>query len=485
MTAARTPTAEQAEIIQAAPEGKGLVIEAGAGTGKTTTLKMLAAAMPGRGLYVAYNRAIATDARRSFPSGVECSTAHGLAYRAGGYQYKERLDGPRIPARESAKILGINEPLGLAEKVLAPAQVARLAMETVGRFCRSADPEPDERHVPRKPGLDSPEDMAVLRQVLVPLARKAWADLTSSGGRLRFDHDCYLKMWQLSGPKIPADYIMLDEAQDANPVILSVVTSQENAQLIAVGDRSQAIYGWTGAVDAMDRFPAARRLMLSESFRFGPAIAGEANKWLAVLHAPMRLTGAGSSASAVRSLGLADAVLCRTNAGAIDQAMRSIDAGNDTAVVGGGKEIRSLAEAAITLKAGKGTSHPQLFAFNSWGEVQDYADNDPGGSDLKAFVDLIDRNGPESLITVVDRLVPESRARVTVSTAHKAKGREWDTVRIAPGGFREPKPFDDGSPGTVGREDAMLAYVAVTRARTVLDREGLAWVDSYVPGRDA
>lgn len=485
MTAARTPTPEQAAIVEAAPHGQNLTIEAGAGTGKTTTLKMLAAAMPGRGLYVAYNRSVANDAKRSFPSGVECSTAHGLAYRAGGYQYQERLNGPRVPARETAKILGINEPLGLDGKVLAPTQVARLTMETVTRFCRSADPEPGERHVPRKPGLDSPEDMAVLRQVLVPLARKAWGDLVSLSGRLRFDHDCYLKMWQLSGPKLAYGYILLDEAQDANPVILSVVTGQEDAQLIAVGDRCQAIYGWRGAVDAMDRFPDARHLMLSESFRFGPAIADEANKWLSVLHAPMRLTGAGSSTSAVHRVSLPDAVLCRTNADAIDQAIQSMDAGNRTAVVGGGKEIRSLAEAAITLKAGKGTSHPQLFAFNSWSEVQDYADNDPGGSDLKVFVDLIDRRGAESIIKVVDSLADEARARVTVSTAHKAKGREWNKVLIAPGGFREPKPNEDGSPGTISREDAMLAYVAVTRAREALDREGLSWVDSYVPGRDA
>jgi superfamily I DNA/RNA helicase len=53
-------------------------------------------------------------------------------------------------------------------------------------------------------------------------------------------------------------------------------------------------------------------------------------------------------------------------------------------------------------------------------------------------------------------------------TAHKAKGREWETVRIA-GDFRKDK---------VSREEAMLAYVAVTRAKLVLDREGLAWVDS-------
>lgn len=477
----KTPTPEQAEILKAAPEEKDLVIEAGAGTGKTTTLKMLAAAMPGRrGLYVAYNKSIADDARKSFPGSVHCSTAHSLAYRSVGRDYRHRLNGPRIPARETAEILGIGEPLGLGERILAPAQVARLAMETVSRFCRSADPELNGNHVPRKPGLDSPEDMADLRQVLVPLARKAWADLVSTGGRLRFEHDCYLKIWQLAGPKLPVGYILLDEAQDANPVILDVVTGQEGAQLIAVGDRSQAIYGWRGAVDAMDRFPGARHLALSQSFRFGPAVADEANKWLAILRARLRLTGFEHVASAVAPVKFPDAVLCRTNGEAISQAMRATGAGKKTAVVGGGSEIRRLAQAAVTLKAGTGTDHPELMAFRTWGEVQDYAENDPAGADLKVLVDLIDRHGAGVIIDVIDDLVPESRAQVIVSTAHKAKGREWDTVRIA-GDFREPRPAADGSPGTVGREEAMLAYVAITRARLTLDRDGLAWVDRYVP----
>ena len=57
------------------------------------------------------------------------------------------------------------------------------------------------------------------------------------------------------------------------------------------------------------------------------------------------------------------------------------------AITGGGREILALAEAAITLKAGTGTGHPELFAFRTWGEVQDYAENDPGGSDLQVFIE--------------------------------------------------------------------------------------------------
>jgi hypothetical protein len=480
------PTPEQQEIVAGFRRGSNLVIEAGAGTGKTSTLKMAAAAEPGkRGLYVAYNRAIANDAKASFPQSVKCSTAHALAFGTAGRQYKHRLNGPRVPAREVARILKINEPVRLGELYLAPVQIARLASETVARFCRSADAEPSPWHAPRKPGLDDPAIYRDLGDLVTPLARKAWADIISHDGQLKFEHDHYLKIWQLSAPVLNADYVLLDEAQDANPVILDVVTRQKDAQLIAVGDRSQAIYGWRGAVDAMDQFPADERLSLSQSFRFGRAVAHEANKWLAVLDAKLRLRGYDRISSITAALTVADAVLCRTNAEAMAQAMTAMNDGHDTAIVGGGAEIRALAEAAVTLKAGAGTHHPELFAFRTWGEVQDHAENDPAGSDLRVLVKLIDDHGPDVIMDMVDRLVDERKAYVVISTAHKAKGREWNSVKIA-GDFREPKrdPEKPDTPASVPPPEAMLAYVAVTRARLTLDRSGLSWVDNYLPGSD-
>jgi superfamily I DNA/RNA helicase len=65
------PTPEQAAIIDAAATGEDLVVEAGAGTGKTSTLRLVAARLTGqRGVYIAYNKAIQVDAARSFPTSV-------------------------------------------------------------------------------------------------------------------------------------------------------------------------------------------------------------------------------------------------------------------------------------------------------------------------------------------------------------------------------------------------------------------------------
>jgi superfamily I DNA/RNA helicase len=475
------PTGEQQAVIDAYQTDANLVIEAGAGTGKTSTLRMLAACNPRRrGVYVAYNKAIASDAKRSFPASVTCATAHSLAFRAVGRRFAHRLNGPRMPARQTAKELGITRPLPVRHAgLLAPQQVARLVMETITRFCHSDAAQVQPWHVPTTPGLDDPASVAVLREALVPLAQRAWADLSDPGGRLRFTHDCYLKLWQLSDPRLAADYVLLDEAQDANPVVAAIVDRQHHAQRILVGDRCQAIYGWRGAIDAMSRFQAEQRLCLSQSFRFGPAVAAEANKWLKLLDAPLRLRGFNRITSTVGSVAYPDAVLCRTNAEAVRQLLVAGDDGRRVALVGGGTEIRRLAEAAVSLRAGAGTDHPELFVFRTWGEVQEYVEQDASGSDLKVFVQLIDTYGAEVVIDIVDRLSPEETAEVVVSTAHKAKGREWPTVRIA-SDYPEPRRSHNGQPAEVPRADAMLAYVAVTRARLALDPQGLAWVDQWL-----
>jgi superfamily I DNA/RNA helicase len=446
-----TPTGEQTKIRDAFLAELSVTIVAAAGSGKTTSLRMLAeAAGRRRGLYLAYNRAIANDAANSFPSGTLCATAHSIAYRAYGHKYRARLHGPRVPATQAARILKINDALRVSsEGMIQPNQIARLALKTVSNFCHSADTQVLLKHVPHIPGFDTPSERSVIQDAIHPYACRAWDDLVRLDGQLKFDHDVYLKIWSLSSPQLPYDFILFDEAQDANPAVLAVILAQQSAQIVAVGDPCQAIYGWRGAIDAMDKFPTDIRLHLSKSFRFGPAVAAEANKWLTILGAELRVTGFEQLNSVVvdGDLTAPDAVLCRTNAKAVEQVMTELAAGRRVALVGGGDEMLRMAEAAIDLKAGIGTQHPELFAFRTWGEVQDHAENDPDA---------------------------------VVSTAHKAKGREWKRVLVA-SDFREPKPNDDGSNGEVAREDAMLAYVTVTRAQLVLGRQGLAWIDKYLP----
>src|SRR5260370_25621446 len=133
---------------------------------------------------------------------------------------------------------------------------------------------------------------------------------------------------------------------------------------------------------------------------------------------------------------------------------------------------------AVDLKAGRRTNHPELFLFTDWGEVQDYVENDTEGQELRSLVQLVDAHGPEAIIHAVERLSDERRAQVIVSTAHKAKGREWSRVGIGPG-VSGPPADDDGRQRRLNPAEARLIYVSVTRARDLLDLEGVDWVDEY------
>ncbi|WP_435108088.1 UvrD-helicase domain-containing protein [Nocardiopsis synnemataformans] len=475
------PTDEQQAVCEAAATGEDLRVTAGAGTGKTSALVLMARALaPRRGLCLVFGRETARELRERMPAHVTSSTAHALAYRALGYRYRERLDAPRVRPERAAEILGITGPLAVTEKVhLSPAALATLTMQMVQRFCYSADPEPAPAHAPRVPGLDLDRGQrAHLARFLLPFAERAWADLQlpdGEGGMLRHTPDHYMKAWALTHPVLDYDWIALDEAQDTNPVLAHLVRAQP-VQQIVVGDSAQAIYGWRGAIDALETWPAPHRCSLTRSWRFGERLAVEANTWLEQVGVSLRLSGSPTRESTLGPVAAPDAILCRTNAGAMGAAMKELAQGRTVALLGGAGGIRSMAEAAQALRAGYPTSHPELLVFTSWRQVQDYVEDSPADAgELATLVRLVDEHGPDAILAAATRMVDQRHAQVVCGTAHRAKGAEWDTVRVEQD-FREPAPRQDGSPGPVPRAEAMLAYVAVTRARYRLDNTGLAWI---------
>lgn len=468
------PTPEQMQALTLFNTGEGLAIEAGAGTGKTSTLIQLAQSCPARrGQYVAFNKSIVTEAGQKLPGNVVASTAHSLAFRAVGRQYSHRLNGPRVRSDDIARRLSIDPfvvKFGEQSKVLQPSYLGGLVMRAIERFCQTADEAPTADHVPYVEGIDLPEATGrrgyqwntELATLLVPAMRAAWADLASQDGTLPFKHSHYLKLWQLSHPTIPADFILFDEAQDASPVMMAVISRQDHAQVVWVGDSNQQIYEFTGAVNALASVAATQRAFLSQSFRFGPAVAEVANRMLERLHAELRLTGTQSIASVVDAIAEPDAVLCRTNAAAVQRVLTEQEQGRRPHLVGGGAEVVAFARAAEDLMSKGWTSHFDLACFTSWGEVTAYVEQDAQGAELKLMVDLVENFTVPVILRALERMTPEAQASIVVSTAHKSKGREWNSVQIA-------DDFPDGSQRDVTDSDLRLLYVAATRAKRELD----------------
>ena len=501
------PTPQQQAILDAFLDGKDIAVQALAGTGKTTTLVLLARALMDRSpdvqvVYTAFNADIVADARRGrFGRNVTAMTMHSIARQAllqTSYAGKVNSgdQGARWP-EQWASVLEIADITAPGNAPVPAGEVARLVIATVRKFRESADDEPGRLHLPGH--LSAAADSPLARSVL-SYARKAWTDiadpgntaLLAAGRALRVDHDDYLKVWALSRPRINAGVIFFDEAQDVNAVMRRVVLDQP-AQTIVVGDSHQSIYGFRGAIDALRDWPADVVLPLTQSWRFGPDAADFGNLFLRSLGSRLLLEGNPALETRLGRADNPDAILCRTNATAVAEVFAGLESGKRIALAGGGQAIREIAKAARDLQAGKGTKHPDLSRFTDWDEVRQYAQNEEDGKSLQVFVRLIERHGPGGLIDMIGRLTPESDTKnppqLTISTAHKAKGRQWPVVRIA-GDFRGP--VTDPETGEVtwpSPEERRLAYVAATRAQTLMEIGSLAWIYDHPqassPGQDA
>lgn len=474
------PTPEQEAALVAFATRDDLVIEAAAGAGKTSTLVLLAKSDTRRGQYIAYNKAAATDAQARFPAHFAASTAHSLAFRAVGHRYKHRLQAPRIRGEAIARILGIDPitvPHLAGPRVMSPEQLAGRVMGAVANFCNSDDREPGVQHFSYIEGIDAPTkdgkrtftNNDQIRNYLLPALERAWDDLASVNGQLPYQHDCYLKSWALTNPVLPVDVVLLDEAQDTNPVLAAVFAAQSQwgAQLVAVGDANQQIYSWRGAIDAMARM-RGRRTMLTQSFRFGDAVAEVANRVLETLPTDMRVRGWDQINSVVGPVAEPDAILCRTNGAAVGHLLGAQTAGRSAHLVGGASDILRFARAVEELQATGRTWHPDLACFQGWAEVQDYVKADAQGEDLKVLVNLVDQFGAARIAAALGRMPREEDADLVISTAHKSKGREWPTVVLGSDFPEDPKQASE--------EERRLLYVAVTRARVELDADAVSWL---------
>jgi hypothetical protein len=275
-------------------------------------------------------------------------------------------------------------------------------------------------------------------------------------------HDGYLKVWALACPKIDADYILLDEAQDTNAVVLEVLERQ-NAQIVYVGDKHQQIYEWRGAVNAIEKITACNESFLTQSFRFGEDIALVASRVLATLGEQKAIRGNPRIASRVIADGISRTVLARTNATVMLEVLEATQSGQKPYVCGGTKELKTLLSDVYELKRGKPGICPEFFGFLNWSEVVEFSETEEGQS-LQTFIQLVEQHGEGKLWAAVKKAVEvEDGADVILSTAHKAKGREWDSVRLTPD-FMSVRL----GPNPDAASEVRLFYVAMTRAKALL-----------------
>lgn len=466
-------TPEQEQAIALALGQDAFKIMAFAGSGKTTTLRLISEAMPARrGLYLAFNKAIADEARSKFGPQVDCRTFHSLAFRHVDRQITDKLRLPRLsPARlaEQYRLLPQQVRRRINGRyeffILRPSQQAMLITRGLSQFCSTHARHPAPRHLPIAEDIHA-DDAQALRDLLYPLLEQRWLESLDPRHRAGISHEIYLKCWALSEPRIPADYILFDEAQDSDPIMLGVLMNQPS-QVVYVGDPHQQIYQWRGAVNAMQRLPLPDS-RLTRSFRFGESVADLANIFLQELGESVPLQGNPQQRSEIDLSPLMkkkDAILCRTNARAMALLMGGLVQGHRVALQADTDKLLRFVEGAAALRLGRRCSEvPELALFDHWREVQEYCEAGEG-SDMKPLVKLIDEHGTEVLRQALQKATDVTQADYVISTAHKAKGLEWDRVQIE----------DDYNHRIIknrvqiSADELRLLYVAITRAKIRLN----------------
>lgn len=514
-------TEEQDAIIEASRFERSLVVNALAGSGKTSTAIECVGANHRscrRMIYLSFNRSVALTMREKLAKkgvrGPEITTLHSLAFR-------------RLGARmlDSGRELGVLKPYALSgvadaffrteggsqvRDEYALNRCRRLALDRMEAWCGSADLDMDVFLARSHPVsfLAAAKACGIAAESIDAAAKKLWETISETNA-LPLTHAVYLKLFHLKCAKDPRmlayDLAIVDEAQDLFPVTEALVRLMRDAgaRIILFGDRYQQIYTWTGSVNSIQRFEdSSRVLSLTQSFRCPGGVVREAEKYLRLLG----FTGTFRPAPAPCVLDYkTPIIISRTNSSLFANIPGSELPTRKIHLVGGvdsynfdaiGDYLNFLSGHRERIK------NPVVAGMDGQNEYDEYAEavNDV---EMRNARTVVQRLGPGKVWGILEAARRKefaekpSEAELCLSTGHKCKGSEFETVLADPS-FMDlwkdanalsdsPSPDPErerilgeaGAPETahiVSSEELRLAYVTLTRATREL-RPGPLFLD--------
>lgn len=460
------PLTNEQQRILAMPPTKTRKWQAFAGCAKTTTSIEYAHAWPQYdALYLAFNSAIASEAKGKFPRHIQTQTAHGHAYQTLGVRrFQDRLV-QRLRPNDLDGCVDLLRPIPQMTEIA----IRRAVLKSLHNFLISGNDEVEAQHLNGFPFQARQHCLPMVTAVIERL-------MDYENSKLPFAHDIYLKAFARLG-KISDQfsYLIIDEAQDLNPVLIDIVNKARRPAMI-VGDPYQSIYAFRGAENAMDCFDG-ETATLSQSFRFGPKIAEVANQILRQSldtpnHPLIGFEPIHSSVSEYQGkIKQRSTLLARTNFRLFEGL---VQIKLPFHMIGGIDEMINQVSAGYALFKGIRTPVPdQIVArFQTWDDCKDASEHedDPDLIRLVRIVEQYTDAIPEILAGMRTRHCPDvSKALIIVGTGHKAKGLEYDNVVVlddflTPSQLRGMLSRKKITPREYNQEINLL-YVVLTRAK--------------------
>lgn len=479
------PSSFQQRIFDEIRDGDGhIVVNAVAGSGKTTTIKMaMDYVRPGLSvLCVAFNSAIKKAMREAVPEWVDVETFHSIGLRMIGKRKRARVDPTRddlIAGQAVEFLFRTPDEFGLSEGDAKNSRFKRMLAHDVKRLASLA-----------KSYLKWTEDsdlrnIAITHDIsyfngLFEATRKAIGLSLSNVTAVSFDDMVFLPIL-LKYAQPTYDLVFVDETQDLNAAqwALARMVVQTGGRIVAVGDKRQAIYGFRGArSDSMGKAVeelGATELPLSVTYRCPRVVVDVARKYVPeILHAPDAPEG---SFRTIQETDLwsevkpGDFVLSRTNGVLVSLCINAIRRGVPSYVVGRdiGKGLSSIVEASKTFTVAslsewlvefKAHETERLHAAHREDAVESLLDK------IESIEALCEgRRTTREVLDAIRSIFQDKDPSYSVifSSVHRAKGLEADRVYVA------VDTFYLGAPDKRRREEEEnLYYVAVTRAHKEL-----------------
>ena len=487
------PSQYQQAIFDAVrdPSLGSIIVDAKAGSGKTTTIIEAAKLMRGDIFLGAFNKKMADELflRCKGMFNVKAGTFHSAGYQA------IRNVMPNIGAPTN-KVFGIVKALNdnshndddFDKQAFQIARIVSMAKQRgIGAII------PDDMHVWEDMimtfGLDEQlpdrfDDRSEMDYLIKFCQEVLNYDFNHSEG-IDFDDMIYLPLkMNLEMPQY--DWVMIDEAQDTNPVRRELAKRmlKPTGRMLAVGDPYQAIYGFTGADnDALDQIRDqfdAITLPLSVTYRCPKKVVELAQTYVSGIEA--HESNAEGELDSVLYYSLPDMVkpgeviLSRYNKYLVSLCFKFIRQGKAAKIEGReiGANLISLAKKWRTKDFEKLKMHVREWTKKEIDRAK------KKGIDRTDFITdraetlmiLIDRakemrlKDKDDLIEMIEGLFVDDmnghKNKILLCSVHRAKGLEWDTVYLL---GRNEIMGNKCSMQWQTDQERNLVYVGVTRAK--------------------
>lgn len=488
-----------------------LIVEALAGTGKTTTLveglKVVQGQSPtitpspqqaavwdalelSRGAksvcFVAFNKSIAAELEKRVPEGCRAMTMHKLGLKAIGYNLGfPKLDEDRV-SKFVATLMGktIYEIRKSAELCVVLNHVERLValckLNLVETDCDDRQKQNNILDLASQYDIDlNGSAGAVLDLVPRVIERCMEPD-----GTIDYNDMVWLPV-ALNLSVFKNELLLVDESQDLNRC-QQELARKAGDRIVLCGDSHQAIYAFAGADSRslrrmQDTLEGTGRscevLPLTVTRRCSKAVVREAQKTVPQFEAHEDNLEGSIRYSTMKTyhnqVEDGDMVICRCTAPLVSQCFRFIKMGRRANIVG-----RDIGQGLVNLiNKMKSTTIPELLKkLHMWHTKEVQKENAREFPRSSVIINLEDKVGcietlAEDVDTVTDLILNINRmftdehkaSEVRLSTIHKAKGLESKNVfLLEPEGATVPHP--SARTAEERQQERNLRYVAQTRA---------------------